>query len=184
MAKLSSVYASALFDMYLSKRVSAEDYLSQVYGLRDVLSEPECRRVLLHPHVSSTKKREFFDSVFGEIFEKPLDSDLSGLLYLAISKNRESFVVQALSTLIYLIEKAQRKVRAQVTSAVPLSEAQLAALTDMLTRKLNKTVEIEQNIDPAVIGGIFIYADGYFIDRTIKTRLRGMKSSIIKGGGM
>ncbi|MCL2704469.1 MAG: ATP synthase F1 subunit delta [Defluviitaleaceae bacterium] len=186
MAQLSAIYASALFDLFLEKTKEtgnsgyADDFLEHAVFMRDMLKEDECHRILLHPHISSAEKRAFFeDALAGHIHV-----DLLGLLNLAITKNREAFLVPAFNELIGMVERYQRKARAKVISAVPLSGAQIAALENMLSGKLDKHVIITHVADPNVIGGIYIYVDGHFIDRTVKTRLRELKSSIIEGGGL
>jgi len=189
MAELSAVYASALFDMFMENmdkeaesKAAGEyvnNYMEHAVFMRDLLKDTECHKILVHPHISAVKKREFFESALsGQVI-----SDFTGLLYLAITKNRGAFLVPAFNELIKLIEKYQRKARAKVISATELSDEQISSLTAMLSRKLDKTVEVTPTVDPTVIGGIYIYVDGFFIDRTVKTLLRDMKSSIIEGGG-
>ena len=187
MERLSAVYASALFDLFLENAGAeearadyADTFLEHTVFLRDLLKEGECYKILVHPHISSAEKRTFFETALKD----QVNQNLTGLLYLAISKNRETFLVPAYTQLISHIERYQKKAKARVISAKALSESQLTGLSEMLSRKLDKNVVIETVIDPTVIGGIYIYIDGYFIDKTIKTQLRNMKSSIIEGGGM
>jgi len=187
MAQLSAVYASALFDIFVEKEAAQEQaeqgyadrFLEHTVVLRDLLQESDCHRVLVHPHISSAEKRTFFETALGG----QIDVDLTGLLYLAITKNREAFLVQAYTDLIGLVERYQKKARAKVISAAELSEEQVESISTMLSRKLNKNVIITAEVDPSLIGGIYIYVDGYYIDRTIKTRLNEMKNNIIKGDG-
>ncbi|MCL2488847.1 MAG: F0F1 ATP synthase subunit delta [Oscillospiraceae bacterium] len=69
-------------------------------------------------------------------------------------------------------------VTARVVSAAALTVDQLAALTDLLTKKLNKPVEILAETDPAVIGGLYIHADGLVVDYTVKKRLNDMRDQL------
>jgi F-type H+-transporting ATPase subunit delta len=189
MAELSAVYASALFDMFLDRVQKESDsdapgafeknYLEQAVFMRDMLSDPDCHKILVHPHISGKEKREFF----GNAFAGQINSDFTGVLFLSIQKNREAYLVRAFTELINKVERYQRIARAKVITANLLNDGQIASLTAMLSKKLDKTVEITQEVDPSVIGGIYIYVDGFFIDKTIRTQLREMKSSIIEGGG-
>jgi F-type H+-transporting ATPase subunit delta len=101
-----------------------------------------------------------------------------GFLHLAVSKNREKIIIPVLNDFIDMANNHIRKTTATVVSAVPLREEQVSALANLLSRKLNKQVDIVQRIDPSVIGGIYINVDGYYIDKTIKSRLRGIKESM------
>ena len=70
-------------------------------------------------------------------------------------------------------------VTAHVFSAETLKESQLSALGELLSRKLNKQVDILAETDPAVLGGLRIHVDGRIIDRTVKRLLEDMKNSIL-----
>jgi F-type H+-transporting ATPase subunit delta len=97
---------------------------------------------------------------------------------LVVSKNREAFLLPALKKLVDMIKAHQRQTTARVVSAVPLSDSQAVQLTASLEKKLNKKVDITVLVDPAVIAGISIHVDGYFLDRTVKTMLKDMKESL------
>jgi len=70
---------------------------------------------------------------------------------------------------------------ARVISATELSESQASAITNMLCKKLNKQVEISLNIDPSVIGGLYIHVSGIIIDRTIKKQLADLRDAAKRG---
>jgi len=187
MARLNAIYASALFELFTevlkslpdqhARKDFEEKYATQVVFLRDALSDDECRRVLVHPHITSMEKQSFFNN----ILSGNIHTDLLGFLNLAISKNRESFIIPALTGLVEKLDEYQRKTTAKVISAEPLEDSQVEMLRGMLARKLNKQVELEMSVDTTVIGGLNIYVDGYFIDRTIKQKLREMKDSVKLG---
>lgn len=173
MAKISKLYASVIFELALNDN-SLDETLEQTYFLRDLLNEPDCRRILLHPHITSHEKHNFF----GEALEGRIHERLFGFLCLAVDKNREAFIVPSLTELIELIRQHQRKTTAKVVSAIELNENQLASLTKMLSEKLDKQVDIDLKVDPSVIGGMYVYVDGYFIDRLLINRLSEMTVSM------
>jgi len=169
MERLSSLYACALFELAL-ERGSVDVFLDQAAMLRDTLQDEQCLRVLVHPHISAAEKHE----VFSNAFAGHLHDDLLGFLFLVTDKNRENFLLPALSELIRLIERHQNKVTAQVLSATAYDGKQIDALREALSDKLRKSVEISLKVDPTVIGGPHIFVDGYYIDWTIKERLRDL----------
>lgn len=173
MAQLANRYAAAIFDLSI-ERGNINENLENALLIRDVFEEDECRGIITHPRITATEKRNFFDEVFG----KHVSTDLMGFLNLTVDKNREEFIVPVLSAFIDLAHEHLRKTTATVVSAVPLREEQITALAALLTRKLNKEVTVEQKLDRGVIGGLFINVDGYYVDRTIRTRLHEMKLSL------
>jgi len=176
MERLSILYANALFDL-AKKQDKLDDFLEQATFLQNCLSEEDCQRVILHPHITAEQKHEFFNKAFFE----HINSDLLGLLYLVADKNREPYLLQALSELIFLIKSHKGIVTAEVSSAVAFDDKQADALKKVLSEKLNKDVELELKIDQSLIGGPYIYVDGYYIDWTVKTRLRDLTVHMKEG---
>ena len=179
MERLSSLYASALFDLAVEKNAT-DEFLSQAVMIRDSMQDPECWRILIHPHISPAEKREFFNKAFsGQIHE-----DLLGFFMLVTEKNREAFLLTALTALIGMIERYQNKTTATVMFASKLDGRQITAMKEMLSGKLNKNVELSLKVDPSVIGGPHIYVDGYYIDWTVKKRLRDLTVHMKEGCGV
>ena len=176
MADLGIRYATALFELS-NEAGKTSDYLQQAKFIKDVLQEEEPQRVLTHPRVSAREKSAFLK----EAFRDKVHEDLFNFMLLVVSKNRQAFLVPALTKLIDMINRHQNQITVRVGSAVPLTETQAGELTGMLSQKLGKMVELQVNIDPTIIAGISIHADGYFLDRTVKTMLKDLKQTVRRG---
>ncbi|MCL2604536.1 MAG: ATP synthase F1 subunit delta [Defluviitaleaceae bacterium] len=173
MADLSKRYASALFELSAEQNLMTQ-YLFDASFMCDALRDKECKTFVTHPRVTGAEKIAFFESIFGG----HIQTDLMGFLHLVVNKNREAFLLPALGQLIEMIRRHQNQITAKVVSAVPLTDVQLSSMAALLTRKFNKKVDIQVLVDPAVIGGISIQADGFFVDRTIRFQLRKMKEEV------
>jgi len=169
MERLSVIYASALFDIALDLN-AVDEFYSQAVFLRDALGDDEFQHVLVHPQIPASEKQE----IFRKAFEGKIHEDLLGFLYLTADKNREAFLLPALEGLIGFIERHNKIVTARVLSAAPYDGNQAEALREMLSKKLGKTIELELKVDPKLIGGPYIFVDGYYIDWTVKKRLRDL----------
>jgi len=178
MERLSALYASALFDL-AKERGDVDGFLDQVKLIFDSLQDADCQRILVHPHITESEKRNFFTKAFAE----HVNNDLLGFLYLVADKNREVFLIPALSAVIEKIEHYNNKITAKVFFASELSDSQIAAMKELLCRKLNKTVEISLKIDPSVIGGPYIFVDGFYLDWTVRKRLRDLTVYMKEGCG-
>ena len=176
MGRLSILYASALYDL-AAERGMIDESLIQATFLCDVLQDRDVSRMLLHPHISRSEKRRFLtDSLEGKVSE-----DLLGFLNLAVDKNREAFIIPALKALIVLIEKHNRIVTAKVITASEIDSEQEAALAKMLSDKLGKQVRLSVKLDPSTVAGPYIYVDGYYLDWTVKKRLRDLAVHMKEG---
>ena len=176
MERLSILYASALFDI-ASDNNSLSDFMKQASMVVELFEDKECMRVLVHPHISASEKRDFFNRAF----EGHIHESLLGFLHLTADKNREAFLIPALKALIGMIERHEGKVTAEVISAVAYEDTQIAALKDMLSRKLSKDVRISMKVDASIIGGPYIFVDGYYLDWTVKKRLRDLTVHMKEG---
>jgi F-type H+-transporting ATPase subunit delta len=173
MADLGIRYATALFDISQESGL-LDDYLEQAQLVCDNLQDEDALRILTHPRISSEEKFAFLQNAFGE----HIHQDLLGFMRLVVSKNREAFLLPALSKLVEMIKTHNKETTARVVSAVPITDAQAAELTALLEKKLDKKVAISVVVDPSVVAGISIHVDGYFLDRTVKTMLKDMKENL------
>ena len=174
MAQLNTRYATALFEISLENN-SLDECFEQALVVRDILKTDDCRRVMEHPHISGDEKRGFLH----EAFSGGLNQHLNGFLHLLIAKNRESFMSSSLSAFIEMTDSFKGRAKAGVVSAIKLDDSQVADLQRTLSRKMGKQVELSLKVDPSLIGGLYIHADGCYINRTIKEQLSEMKKSII-----
>jgi len=173
MDRLSVIYASALYDLAVQHN-TVDEFLAQAIFLRDSLSDDDCQQVLVHPQISATEKHE----LFRKAFEGQIHDDLLGFLYLTADKNREAHLIPALNILISMIEKHNKIVTAKVLSASQYSDEQAESLKTMLSKKLEKHVELNLKTDPSLIGGPYIFVDGYYIDWTVKKKLHDLTGSL------
>jgi F-type H+-transporting ATPase subunit delta len=173
MSDLGKRYATALYELSQEQGLLSQ-YLDQATFLRNTLEEEDAKAFITHPRISSADKSVFIDKVFAA----HIHQDFLGFLHLVVAKNREAFLLPALDQLIDMIRRHMNQTTAKVISAVPLSDEQLARMAALLTRKLGKQVDVLVQVDPAVIGGISIQVDGFYIDRTLKYLLRDMKDEV------
>jgi len=175
MADLGVRYATAMFQL-AQERDQLGVFMEQSQFICGTFEGDEgALRILTHPLISANEKNDFVEKVYGEI----IHPDLLGLMKLAIAKNREAFLLSALTKLVDMIKHHQNYTTARVVSAVPLSEAQLTKLAGILSAKLGKKVDITAIVDPTALAGVSIHVDGYFLDRTAKTMLKNMKESLV-----
>jgi len=175
MAQLSNRYAAALFELSLERGL-LNDYVEQAMLLRDMLSGDQCQQIITHPRINAKQKKSFFSAAFSG----HVNDDFLGFLNLAVEKNREMFIVPVLTEFIEMGNKHNRKATAFVVTAVPLKDKQASALAALLSKKLEKQVEIKQKVNPDIIGGLYVQVDGFYIDRTVKARLRDIKNNLFE----
>jgi F-type H+-transporting ATPase subunit delta len=75
-------------------------------------------------------------------------------------------------------------VKAEVQSAITLSEQKVEEIKKALESKIKKTIKIEAKVFPKIIGGLIIYIGSSIIDRSIMGRLKVMREKLLAMEGM
>ena len=70
------------------------------------------------------------------------------------------------------------EVTAKVTSAHPLSAAQLKELTANLKPRVGRDVSVAATVDPAILGGLVVQLGSQLIDGSIRTRLNSFAQAM------
>ena len=73
----------------------------------------------------------------------------------------------------------ENKVRVRLVSAAPVDAAQAEKISGALGKKLGRKVELELEVDAALIGGAVVRAEDMVIDDSLKTRLERLASVLI-----
>ena len=66
-----------------------------------------------------------------------------------------------------------------VKTTVPLEENEYNALVEKLEKKYNKEVILKKEIDPEILGGIYVRIGNDVIDGTVKTRLDDLEKLML-----
>jgi F-type H+-transporting ATPase subunit delta len=70
-----------------------------------------------------------------------------------------------------------------VRSAAPLQDGERAALRERLGRRLGKTVLLDTQVDPALLGGFVAEVGSRVLDMSVAGQLTALRERIIKGAG-
>ena len=176
MAKIESRYAKALFEIS-ENADNLEKDLDDALWIRESLSAKDIHAFLLNPGITDSQKNTIIRSTFSDKVSK----HMMGLLYLMIRKSHESYITATLSEFIEATNRHFGRISARVVSAIPLKSEHIESISEILTEKLGLQTEVKAEIDPDVIGGFYIMADGKIFDNTVRTQINNMKKRIYKG---
>jgi F-type H+-transporting ATPase subunit delta len=73
---------------------------------------------------------------------------------------------------------ARGEITADVTTAHPLQDHQLAALSAKLAQREGRAVTLRTHIDPAILGGLVVQIGSQMIDGSIRTRLNSLAQAV------
>jgi F-type H+-transporting ATPase subunit delta len=172
---LASRYATALFELAVER-----DALDQVDGdlasLERALQEsPDLARLIRSPVVA----REGQARAMAVLAERLGTGELIGKFLGVLANQRRLDVLPA------LIAEFRRRLAlhrgeetAQVTSAVPLDEAQLDSVRGAVATYAGRPVQLSASVDPGLIGGLVVRIGSRMIDASLKTKLQNLELSM------
>jgi F-type H+-transporting ATPase subunit delta len=172
---LARRYARAILDL-----ASEQSQVDQVgTELREFAAawaaNDELRSVFANPDVAPAMRK----AVLSELTTAAGLSQLTrnSILYLA-DKKRLPALPDIARAYLELAERASGTVRAEVTSAAPLSDAYCAQLQKTLEQVTGHKVSIEKKTDPSLIAGVVTKVGDRVFDGSIRTRLADLKESL------
>ena len=69
---------------------------------------------------------------------------------------------------------------AEVKTVIPMLEDEKSELVNNLQKKFKKTIILKEELDPGILGGIFVKIDNEVIDGTVKSKIEEMKKIMLK----
>ena len=170
-ASLSGRYAVALFD--LARDADALDTVAQsLTGLKAAIAQsPDFRDLINSPVLSRDAAGKTIDAVASSMGTDALTTKFLGVLAQNRRLAQLPAVIRAYET---LLSNHKGEARAEVISAHPLDENQIAALAQSLRARVGRTVAVDAKVDPAILGGLVVKIGSQMIDSSIRTRLNSL----------
>ena len=168
-------YASALFDLAKdgSNVAEVESDLVKFQGLLN--ESQDLVRLVRSPVIASGDQGLAIDA----ILQKAGIGGLAANFLQLLARNRRLFAVEDIIKVYRtLAAKARGEVAAEVSSAVVLSDAQIAQLKETLRASVGKDVTLETRVDPSLLGGLVVKLGSRMIDSSLKTKLQNLKVAL------
>jgi F-type H+-transporting ATPase subunit delta len=170
-------YAEAAFEVALvdgTLDVWNEDlaYAANVLGLSDVA------QIVHSPAVPLTARKD----LMARLLEGRIQPGALRLVDLLVSRGRSASLPGVSSEFNRLLLRHRGIVMATVTSAVPLTGDETAAVRARVEQMTDARVELQTQVDPALIGGLTIQVRDQLIDASIRGRLERLRDQLHAGG--
>jgi F-type H+-transporting ATPase subunit delta len=174
-ASLAGRYASALFDLARDQRQiesvgKSLDALSQA-----LLDSRDFAELVASPLVSRDEAGKAFAALAPQLGIDPITSNFLGVLARNGRKGQLRAVIRSFRR---LASEHRGEVTAEVLTARPLNDDQLAGLKQQLKACAGRDVNIDATVDPAILGGIIVKLGSQQIDASIRTKLNRLASAM------
>jgi len=167
-ASLAGRYASALFDLALEQRqIDSVGKSLDVLG-QALLDSREFGELVSSPLVSREAAGKAFVALAPQLGLDPISTNFLGVLARNGRKKELRAVIGAYRR---LAAEHRGETTAEVVTARPLNDDQLAALKAQLRTRAGRDVNIDAAVDPNILGGIVVKLGSQMIDASIRTKL-------------
>jgi F-type H+-transporting ATPase subunit delta len=169
-------YARALFDVALKEGADLQQIDVQLAGMVELFRQhPALEKVLLNPAVPAPRKRAAVADLTARL---GLGSILAKLLVLLAERDRLVLLPDLWTAYRDRLMEHQRVVRAEVTTAVPLSPDRVQLIERRLAEVTGKRVNLITRTDPGIIGGLVARIGGTVYDGSVAGQLTKMRNRL------
>jgi F-type H+-transporting ATPase subunit delta len=174
-ASLAGRYASALFDLARDQR-QIESVGNSLDALNQALADSkDFNELVTSPLVSREEAGKAFDAIAPQLKLDPITANFLGVLARNGRKNQLQPVIRAFRR---LASEHRGETTAEVVTARPLNDDQLAQLRAQLRTRAGRDVNIDATVDPNILGGIVVKLGSQQIDASIRTKLNRLASAM------
>ena len=176
---LAGRYAAALFEL-----AAAEGALDGVAADLDdiaalIAESADLERLVRSPVLS----REDQGRALAAVLERAGTGDLCKRFVGLVARNRRLFALaDMVRAFRILLAEHRGEITAQVVSARPLGEGQMATVKASLAELVGQDVSVEASVDEDLIAGLVVKVGSRMIDSSLRTKLRNLEFAM-KGVG-
>jgi len=171
-------YAKALFDVALAEKADLAQVDRDLQVVVEMLKgSPDLALSLSRRSVTEAQRQSLMDAVSKAM---SLSTPVTKLLAMLGKNGRLDLVPHLAHAYGERLLTHQNVVRADVTSAAPLSPEKTKALEESLSKVTGKKVEISVSVDPDLLGGVVARIGSTVYDGSVKTQLSKMRQELVK----
>ena len=170
-ATIARPYAEAAFAHALEEG-KLSDWSAMLEQLNVVVSDANMHGVINNPKLSSEQLHQFIVDICGD----KLSNTGKNFVRILIDAERIGLAVEIFSIFEQKRAAAEGISEVDVISAYPLDDAQISAISESISKRIGKKVDINTEEDIDLIGGVIIRAGDSVIDASLRGRLKELNS--------
>ncbi len=176
MSVAANRYAKALIDALYPDRAEAGQ--EQLRKLNETLNaNPDARKFFENPTVPTEKRKALLKEIGDAL---GLSAPIRNFTEILIDRNRLDILEQIITAYQKDLDEKLGIVRASITAAQPLDNAQRSELVAKLEKMTGKQVQVEIAVDATLLGGVIARVGSTIYDGSLRQQLKAFKSGIVQ----
>lgn len=176
---LAGRYATALFEL-ASEQKALDAVANDLKALRQMTVESaDLARLIASPVIAREDQAKAMTALAERAGFHTLTRNIMGVLAM----NRRLFALSGvIDGYLALLADSRGEVTADVTSATPLSDSQVAAVAEALRQVIGSKVTVNTKVDKRLLGGLVVRVGSRMVDSSLRTKLQKLQLAM-KGIG-
>jgi F-type H+-transporting ATPase subunit delta len=173
-------YARALLDVAIKEKADLDQIEGELDSLVELFKQhPALAHALLNPIVPVPRKRAATAELTALAQLTPMVAKLIGLL---ADRDRLVLVPDLLAAYRERLLTHRNVIRAEITTASPLSAERATAIEASLARSTGRTVALTTSVDPSIVGGVVTRIGSTVYDGSIARQLEKIRARLDAAG--
>jgi F-type H+-transporting ATPase subunit delta len=169
-------YAQAVLELGIEQG-QLDAVVEQMSALAAAWEESaELRNAVENPLVAHAAKKAVAGALADRIGASPT---IRHTVLLMVDRRRAKALPYMAQTLRELADARKGLLRAEVTTAAPLSEAYYGRLQTQLEAMTGKRVVVDRRTDPSLIAGVVTRIGDRILDGSLRTRLQSLRDALM-----
>ena len=175
-ANLARPYARAAFEYAVTQK-QLPLWSEQLQTLANILQHPAAKQLLKNPQVTASQQAEILISLLTE--KNKIEPAIKNFINL-LALNKRLIVLPEIARLFAELKaESEKVVNVQVSSAIELEDSVRKKLTEMLHQKIGRSIKLECDVNPDLMGGLLVRAGDLVIDASVRGQLDRMRADLI-----
>jgi F-type H+-transporting ATPase subunit delta len=168
-------YAEAAFEI-ATRDGSIETWRKDLDEAASTLEGSQLMEVLANPALPLDEREDVVRQVFAG-----LSTPARNLVHLLVRRSRIEQLPRVASEFRRLDDRRQGIVHATATSASPLTDTEVRAITARLEQMTGGRVALQTDVDEGLLGGLIVRVGDRLIDGSVRGRLERLRNQLASG---
>jgi F-type H+-transporting ATPase subunit delta len=172
---LAGRYAAALFEL-AGERHAVDAVSADLAAFRNAMAaNADLARVVKSPLFSRDDQGKALKAVLEKLGAAALTTQF---VLLLAAKRRLFALTGIIKAYESLVARSRGETHAEIISARPLADAELAGIGSALKARLGREPRLDAKVDPALLGGLVVKVGSRMIDSSLRTKLTGLRAAM------
>tara|TARA_B100000029_G_scaffold65326_2_gene58369 strand:+ start:1602 stop:2156 length:555 start_codon:yes stop_codon:yes gene_type:complete len=167
-------YAKALFNASLEQNSLAEVRNGLDYIFKISKAIPEFNHILFTKNITTSDKID----ILSKVLSNNVDPLVSDLLLILMDNDQIRLFVTIMNKYNKLVNVSSKELDVKVTSQSRLSLDELGSIKTDLSIQLDSQININNDTDKSLIGGIQLRIGNVIIDNSVSNKLNKLKNNL------